>query len=207
MKKIYFATLGINTFFSMILLFLGGVLFTYVELYLPLGAKLVFPMFMAMVYIGEILLLIGGMISCIRAKKYRVMPIAVMSVVLFAALVFVPTTKFFSIVNYRINYDIRKEFVESLDSEIQNYPQINVDEYFIKDIRVSHSGSVRIYSADGATKVIFFPALPSRYKLIYSSDKSGVSDGDFSYGFNDKLRSKFKIIEKLDDYWCIAVFE
>lgn len=209
MKKIvYYVFLSINTILALVLPYFAGIILTYVDMYLPLGAKLIFIIFMIAVYIGELLLLIVGLTTFIRAKKICFTLTVAICIVIFAALFFVPTTKFFCIANYRINYDLRKEFVESLDNEIQYYPKIDTDVYFVKDIRLSYTGSVMIdITDDGTRKVMFDIGLGSSYVLIYSSDKSGVSDGDFSDGFPYEYTYKFKDIVKMDDFWSIAVIE
>lgn len=202
-KYIYFVLLSFNSILALAFILFAGIIRTYIDIYLPLGTLLVFFWLIVFVFLSELILLIIGMIYFVHIKKY-----CFVCIVLLAALLIIPTTKYFGIINYKIYYSLRKEFVETLDEKIQNYPQIGTDEYFIKDVRLSYTGSVMIdVTDDGATKVMFDIGLGSSYVLIYSSDKSGVSDGDFSYGFNDKLRPKFKIIEKLDDYWCIAAFE
>lgn len=209
MKKIvYFVFLSINTFLALTLPFFAGIILTYADMFLPLGTKLVFPLFMVIVYISELILLIIGIRFFVHEKKNCFVFCTIICIVLFAALLFVPTTKLYSIINYKMNYDLRKEFVESLDNEIQNYPQIDTDVYFVKDIRLSYTGSVMIDGTDdGATKVMFDIGLGSSYVLIWSSDKSGVSDGDFSDDLPYEFPFKFKNIVKMDDFWSIAVIE
>jgi len=202
-KYIYFVLLSFNSILALAFILFAGIIRTYIDIYLPLGTLLVFFWLIVFVFLSELILLIIGMIYFVHIKKY-----CFVCIVLLAALLIIPTTKYFGIINYKIYYSLRKEFVETLDEKIQNYPQIGTDEYFVKDVRLSYTGSVMIdVTDDGATKVMFDIGLGSSYVLIYSSDKSGVSEGDFSDGLPYEFPFEFKNTVKLDDYWCITVIE
>ena len=208
MKRILFIALTIvNTIITITLVVFGGIIRTYADVYLPLGTLLILPLFIGLVYILEFILLTVLTYLYLPPLKYRFMPSVAVCLVLFAAVLFIPYTKAYVVINYKINYDHRQEFVESLEDKIETLQQIDEDTYLVKDLRLSYNGTVRIDSSGVATKVMFSTYLGSSYVIVYSSDKSGVSEGDFSNEFHIGYPLEFKSITEMDDCWTIAVKE
>lgn len=206
MKKCtYIILLSLNSILTLAQILFSGIIRTYIDMYLPLGALLVFPMLILIVYICEFILLVIGISRLIPKLKFRYFFSTVISLILLAALLFVPGTGFFGNINYKLNYELRKEFIESLESNIQNYQQTDVNTYLVIDIRLSYTGTVKIDVKDEVTKVMFdvYVGFGVNRVLIYTSNDE-IAKTDFDGGRPSGCFSEFSSIKKLDDHWWLA---
>ena len=201
MKKCIFILSAINTVITVLLLVFTGVIRTLTDIYLPLGALLVLPLVISAVYVCEAVLLLL-MIAMLRSARARILS-TVLLIALTILVIFFPVTKSYGIVNYRLFYDVRTEFIESAYKVNQTYSQIDTETYFINDIRVSYSGSVIVHSENDETVIVFgvFSGLTGHTSLIYSSVPREMSTSDANLG---EIRSYFKSITQINDHWFYA---
>lgn len=206
MKKCtYIILLSLNSVLTLALILFSGIIRTYIDMYLPLGALLVFPMLILIVYICEFILLVIGISRLIPKLKFRYFFSTVISLILLAAILFVPGTGFFGNINYKLNYELRKEFIESLESNIDKYQQTDMNTYLVNDIRLSYTGTVKIDVKDEVTKVMFdvYVGFGGNRVLIYTSNDE-IAKTDFDEGSPHGCNLEYKSIKKLDDHWWLA---
>lgn len=202
MKKCIFTILlCLNSILAVALILFFGILRTYIGVYLPLGVLLVLPILVGIIFICEAVLLSVGISRLFSKMKLRRVWGAVISLVLIGTVLFIPHTKAFGILNYKTYNDLRREFVESLDSKLNECPQIDVDTYYVGDTRLSYTGKVMVDITDEATKVRFDVYLTT--VLIYTSNDK-VENTDFAGGMPNGYYIQYKSLKKLDDNWWLA---
>ena len=197
-KRIYICFLILNTVLTLTLLLFTGIIRTLVDIYLPLGALLVLTIVISIVFILEAVMLIF-MISMMRSVRAKILS-TVLLIAVSVFVIFFPATQAYGIVNYRLCYDIRAEFIESVGDVNKNYSQIDMETYFINDIRISYSGSVIVHSENDETVIIFdvFSGFAGQSALIYSSVPREISAIDTDLG---EISTYFKNIRQINNHW------
>lgn len=202
MKKAILILSAINTVITVLFLVFTGVIRILTDIYLPLGALLVLPIIILVVYVCEAVLLFL-MISMLLSSRARTLS-TVLLITLTLLVIFLPVTKAYGIVNYKLFYELRAEIIESAADIDKSYPQIDMETYFINDIRISYSGSVIVHSENGETVMIFdlFSGLAGQTALVYSSSSQDILSAGTAY-----QSEYFKSISRIDDHWYFGVYK
>ena len=208
-KSIFICLLSIVSILALALLVFGGLIHTYTDVYLPLGARLVLPVLEAAVYLCEAILLFVGISRLLYKFKHPHVLSGVIVLALTTVLLVVPSTKAFGTLNYKINYEMRNQFAETFNENVQDFTQVDVYTYLVKDVRLSYTGTAVADFKEDATKIMFYVSegVCGSGVLVYSSDGTDITDNDFNNGLPSGFSFEFKNVVKLDDNWTFAVVD
>lgn len=197
-KRIYICFLILNTVLTLTLLLFTGIIRTLTDIYLPLGALLVLPIVISIVFILEAVMLLF-MISMMRSVRAKILS-TVLLIAVSVFVIFFPYSKAYGILNYRIFHSLRQEVIDSVGDTEHSYPQIDTEEYFVKDTRISYSGSVIVHSENNETVMVFdvFSGFAGQSALIYSSVPREISAIDTDLG---EISTYFKNIRQINNHW------